>query len=322
MYIKYTQERDELRQSVERLSLDNSRHIEHVLELEKLYSSLRGGPREEQGEGKGGRNAEGGRGGGAEARNDDVIEPEIRDQDQGTAASSQSATSYPSPPPSRPAHTNSAPAGVKVVGQTGGGERMETEGGGDGEQSGSNSAPTKASGQPSDYLAERQQRLNVSWNVGVRARNAGGDASMMRGRPSFGMDGWEVEEEQRKDMSSSLVSHLGSPMVHGTGVSPPPPEPWAMSQSRYLRRDSSSLSFHSREMAVCQLGIRRSELNCFASALRVQCFFISTSHLFPLAAVSCSRDLATDACLLMRVSMTKCASPHVGLCAYLCRDMC
>ena len=99
---------------------------------------------------------------------------------------------------------------------------METEGGGDGEQSGSNSAPTKASGQPSDYLAERQQRLNVSWNVGVRARNAGGDASMMRGRPSFGMDGWEVEEEQRKDMSSSLVSHLGSPMVHGTGVSPPP----------------------------------------------------------------------------------------------------
>ena len=102
---------------------------------------------------------------------------------------------------------------------------METEGGGDGEQSGSNSAPTKASGQPSDYLAERQQRLNVSWNVGVRARNAGGDASMMRGRPSFGMDGWEVEEEQRKDMSSSLVSHLGSPMVHGTGVSPPPQSP-------------------------------------------------------------------------------------------------
>ena len=74
MYIKYTQERDELRQSVERLSLDNSRHIEHVLELEKLYSSLRGGPREEQGEGKGGRNAEGGRGGGAEGGS---IRPEI-----------------------------------------------------------------------------------------------------------------------------------------------------------------------------------------------------------------------------------------------------
>ena len=203
--MSFTQERDELRQSVERLSLDNSRHVEHaqrVLELEKLYSSLRGGPREEEGEVQGEGASKGGRAGGAEARNEDVIGSEARDQEQGTAALSQSASSYPSPPPSRPAHTNGTPAGVKVLGQTGGGERMETEAGNEGEESGSNSAPTKASGQPSDFLSERQQRLNVSWNVGVWAGNAGGDASMMRGRrePRFGMDGWEVEEEQRKDM--------------------------------------------------------------------------------------------------------------------------
>ena len=56
-----------------------------------------------------------------------------------------------------------------------------------------------------------------------------------------GMERWEVEEEQRADVSSSVFSILRSPMVHGTGVSPtpfppPPPEPLAMSQSRFVCR--------------------------------------------------------------------------------------
>jgi hypothetical protein len=288
---------------VERLSLDNSRQNEHVLELEKLChgftrhqigkASFRTGEREEEvtERGEGGEEgkiqrycgAEGARGG-ADARNEKVVElmdPDIR-------ALSQSTTSYPSPPSSRPAHAKGTYTGVDVeedtcvcadeARQAEGGANAGTVGESAGGQRGSvlmsissiaraasaasvatittpprgsrenqerftqRSSPAKShlsSSSPSSYHLAQRRRLNVSWGAGARAGKSGGEESM-RGQ-GVEMERWEVEEEQRADVSSSVFSILRSPMVHGTGVSPtpfppPPPEPLAMSQSRFVCR--------------------------------------------------------------------------------------
>ena len=317
------QEREELRQSVERLSFDNSRQIEHFLELEKLYhgltrhqigkASFRIGEREEEvtetgegeDEGKMERHcgAEGARGG---ARNEEVVE--LRDtgiRALSSQSTTQSTTSYPSPPPSRPAHANGTHTGVAVEEDTcvGADEARQTQGGekagtvcqkrptivsketyysvkrdlgeSPGGQRGSllmslgcaasdstltsprgsqeldsaqerftlRSSPPKShlsSSSPSSYHLAQRRRLNVSWGAGARAGKAEGAESMSGQREAGAeMERWEVEEEQRADVSSSVFSILRSPMVNGTGVSPtslppPPPEPLAMSQSRFV----------------------------------------------------------------------------------------